>query len=162
MEDKASAFSKEKALSFSAPDLVQSFSQKNPRYSLKESEKLFEDLKLWLWACAQRTRDQESEKDVPPTLTISPELKNIDELWHHFLESPKEYKFFCEKYLGHTVEHITLTEEELKSFRHLCETNPEAARRARQDELRPQLEYLYDLLGPDVLRRWYGSGNFKS
>ncbi|MBN8461682.1 MAG: hypothetical protein J0M01_02525, partial [Dechloromonas sp.] len=76
MEDKASAFSKEKALSFSAPDLVQSFSQKNPRYSLKESEKLFEDLKLWLWACAQRTRDQGSEKDVPPTLTISPELKN--------------------------------------------------------------------------------------
>ena len=91
-------------------------------------------------------------------LLISPELELIDEMWHCFLMFTREYTAFCHDYLGRVIHHVPMTSHELLSFESVRATDPERAKKIRQDEIRPQLGYLYDLLGPETLRRWYQRG----
>lgn len=142
------------ALSYAAPEIVKRF-QHDHSASEEESQALFLDCKRWLWACAKNLQDAEQGMLVPKRLLITPELKRLDEMWHCFLLFTREYHEFCERYLGRFIHHIPLTSEELRSFDHLRQLDPKQAREQRRDAVRPQLSYLYDLLGPDVLARWY-------
>jgi hypothetical protein len=144
----------DEVLQFQLPPVISAFQSKT-NFSRDESEKIFLELKRWLWACAKRTEDELSGKKVPTALIISPELKDIDEMWHCFLDRADEYKKFCDEYLGRIIEHHALSTSELEAFEKLCAADPDAALRQRQRELRPQLDYLYDLLGEQVLRNWY-------
>ena len=145
------------ALSFQAPEVVLRF-QREQGLSRPECEELFLECKRWLWACARRDEDHEAGKDVPRMLLISPELELIDEMWHCFLMFTREYTAFCHDYLGRVIHHVPMTSHELLSFESVRATDPERAKKIRQDEIRPQLGYLYDLLGPETLRRWYQRG----
>ena len=141
-------------LAFDAPEIVLRF-QRESGASREESEILFRECKRWLWACAKRQEDEHSGKTVPSQLVISPELGRLDEMWHCFLVFTREYHEFCETRLGHFIHHIPLTSKETAEFDEIRLEDPERAIDMRREQLRPQLEYLYDLLGPDVLAEWY-------
>ena len=142
------------ALSFEAPAVVLQFKEKSG-FTAEDCESIFTETKRWLWACARRAEDEKNGKSVPLSLLISPELTVMDGMWHCFLSSEKMYNDFCNGTLGSFVEHIPMTEDQIRKFDKLRSKNPEAALLLRQQEIRPQLDYLYDLVGPDVIRRWY-------
>lgn len=148
----------EQVLIFEAPKTLKTHRDKTG-YSEERVFTLFRQVKRWLWACASRSRDQIAGKPVPKTLVITPELKELDELWHTFMECKEEYSEFCIQNFGYEVQHFPLCETELESFRELRQRDPGEARRLRREQLRPQLEYLYDLLGPEVLKAWYKNEN---
>lgn len=142
------------SLAFEAPEVVLRF-QREFDASCEESEILFRECKRWLWACARRLEDEQSGKPVPSQLLISPELGRLDEMWHCFLVFTRDYHEFCETYLGRFIHHVPLTAKEIADFDDLRASDPTHAAELRREQLRPQLEYLYDLLGPDVLTEWY-------
>jgi hypothetical protein len=141
-------------LAYEAPEIVLRFAREK-NLSRQESENLFNECKRWLWACARCEEDSAEGLAAPAQLLISPELETIDEMWHCFLMFTREYFGFCEKYLGRIIHHVPLTSTQIEQFDAIRATDPERALRLRREEVRPQLGYLYDLLGPEVLSRWY-------
>ena len=131
-------------LGYSLPEVPLRLSRET-EYSLEECEALFVEVKRWLWACAVS----------PQTLIISPELIPIDRGWHCFLLYTKEYQEFCSQFLGRFIHHVPLKSQEIEFFQNQIRENPELALETRRKELQPQLTYLYDLLGAEVLKRWY-------
>jgi hypothetical protein len=113
--------------------------------SADEAALLVLELKRWLYACARS----------PEPLTIVPELIPIDRAWHVFLLFTREYERFCREMLGCFVHHDPLLAAERERFAALRAANPEAAMQERQERLRPQLEFIGGLFGPQVLKRWY-------
>ena len=69
------------------------------RYSLKknisvaQSEKLFEQLKDFLFQCSI------SSKPLRPS-------KQIDDIWHEFILFTRDYYHFCKNYLGQFIHHV--------------------------------------------------------
>lgn len=119
------------------------------------SLELFEDVKQWLWACALRSWLEKSGESVPTTLTITPELMDIDRMWHTFLLFSKDYQHFCTTYLNTFIHHDPIEQEEKESFRKLVQKNPVEAKELRKKEMRPQLEFLHQHLGEQTLKRWF-------
>ena len=144
----------EDALAFDAPEVCLRFAREKA-LSEQDVAYLFNETKRWLWACACRVRDEQAGLPVPAELLISPELTAIDELWHCFILFTEEYERFCRERLGVFIHHRPIKAAELARFEELRRTDPKRALAERQAQLKPQLEYLYDLLGPDVLRDWY-------
>lgn len=60
--------------------------------SLEQARKSFEALKEFMIICAVKPG---------PKVTSDP----IDSMWHTFLLFTKDYKFFCEEYLGRFIDH---------------------------------------------------------
>jgi pSer/pThr/pTyr-binding forkhead associated (FHA) protein len=142
------------ALSYSNPKIARYHAE---LYKLSEvgSVELFEDVKQWLWACALRSWLEKSGESVPTALTITPELMNIDSMWHTFLLFTEDYQYFCSTYLKTFVHHDPIAQEEKESFRELIQKNPIEAKELRKKEMRPQLEFLYRHLGEATLTRWF-------
>jgi hypothetical protein len=141
-------------LAFKAPEIVLKF-QVSSGLSIEDSEIVFNETKKWLWACAKRTQDFEKGLNVPGPLLITPEIRTIDEMWHCFLLFTKDYLNFCEIYLGRFIHHEPLTQNQIRDFQNLRDIDPEEALRNRQTQLKPQLEFLYDLFGPETVKLWY-------
>lgn len=135
-------------LDYRAPEVVAAFVEEH-ECSPEFGERVFGELKKWLWLCAERQRDSKGQ------LVISPELLPIDLMWHHFVLWTEDYREFCDKHLGVFVHHRPLTQKEKTSFRDLVKSNPEEALMIRQNEIRPQLEYIATKLGPHTVRLWY-------
>jgi|JI10StandDraft_1071094.scaffolds.fasta_scaffold1026198_2 hypothetical protein len=126
-------------------------------YNLTEAESLevFQDVKKWLWACALRSYLEKTGMSAPTTLTITPELVGIDQMWHTFLLFSRDYQEFCTKYLGTFIHHDPIEQEVKETFRELVQKNPTEAKEQRQKEMRPQLEFLHQHLGEQTLKRWF-------
>lgn len=73
------------------PELVERIRQKLA-LDAKEAEKLFADMKKYLYLCAT------SNEKLAPT-------PKIDAAWHEFLMFTRDYRDFCQKNLGAFVHH---------------------------------------------------------
>jgi hypothetical protein len=134
----------EEALAYRCDEVPARFAREHGA-SRADAELLFVETKRWLWACAR----------APRRLLVTPELAAIDGMWHCFLLFTREYQRFCLECLGEFIHHDPLTNRELEEFAALREADPGLALERRRAELRPQLELLYDLLGPETVSRWY-------
>ena len=69
--------------------------------SRERSEVLYVETLKWLWL-ARRAREA-----APPGLVLSihPEIRGIDEMWHVFLLFTRDYTALCDAHLGGFVHH---------------------------------------------------------
>lgn len=113
--------------------------------SLEAARTLERECKRWLWATwllHQEKKEAADTSTLPERLVISPEMELLDRYWHHFFRRhPELYREFCLKHFDTVIEHV----EEKDA------TGPAITR----DDLRRQLEFLYDRIGPEGIRRWY-------
>jgi hypothetical protein len=109
-------------------------------YTLQQAEEIFLETKRWLWLCAHHA----AEGRLGEELTMFDEMAIIDKMWHTFLLFTHDYAQFCERYFKRFVHHQP-TPESIKQA-----TTPES----RLATLKNNYEYIYDHLGPEVLKRW--------
>lgn len=103
------------------------------------AEQIFLETKRWLWLCAEHSAN------MPDTcLNMNAEMSVIDEMWHTFLLFTREYAAFCQRYFGRFIHHSPTTTSEKQT----------TTREKRLEETRATYEYIYDQLGPDVLKLW--------
>lgn len=62
-----------------------------------ESKRLFDDLKAWLWLCAN--------KDETYQVRVFNDFRIIDLYWHTFLLFTQDYIDFCQLYFGRIITH---------------------------------------------------------
>lgn len=105
----------------------------------EEAKALFDDIKMFLWACAQ------TDTSLAPT-TI------IDKMWHNFILFTPAYAQFCNRYFGYFIHHHP-ADKELRAVRKA--NDPAAFRAEFIANFRRQCEILYDLLGEETVTRWY-------
>lgn len=127
------------ALSYQNDEVVARFCADHG-YSKEQGNEIFLETKRWLWLCALHS----AEGHPGYELTMSEEMMVIDEMWHTFLLFTYDYADFCTRYLGRFVHH---------------QPTPTSVKQTMTPEKRLQIlkgnyEYIYDHLGPDVLKRW--------
>ena len=78
-------------------------------------------------------------------------------MWHNFVLFTKEYFGFCKQYFGYYIHHAPATEAEDREGREqiVAHRTIEERVNARKEQLRPQYEYIYDVLGKETLVKWY-------
>jgi hypothetical protein len=108
---------------------------------LARAEELFRETLKWLYLCYRSTA-------VAPEgsgCTMTPEIAQIDEMWHTFLLFTPDYAAFCERYFGFFLHHVPAGDEE---------EVPED-REAVRAQLERHFGLVYDVLGEDTLTAWY-------
>jgi len=111
------------------------------------AERLFKDMLHYLWLCEKHSWDciQTPHK---PELAFIPvmheEMRVMDNMWHEFILITRDYQDFCQHYFGHFLHHEPNMREELAySDSELLQS------------LTLFLNYVYDVLGEEVLARWF-------
>lgn len=143
----------EQVLSYQNDALVASFAQKK-RLGLAESEALFVELKKWLWFLSQR------EDDSAPFAVFS-EQSILDDYWHEFILSTKEYHAFCDAHFGRYIHHtptlegITVDGSGFGLSDALFLTDRKAFIAERQRILEASMREVAASLGVDTVVRWY-------
>lgn len=136
-------------LKFDHPAVVARFKKAHPA-SAENAEIIFKDLLRFFWASKSHHRDQtaNSSDKLNFVFIMDEEMKEIDFMWHVFLLYTQDYMNFCEKYFGTYLHHqpdlVPLLEEGVVD----TEANFSA-------NLEKFLDYNYELLGEDVVRRWF-------
>jgi hypothetical protein len=110
------------------------------------SEVLFVETLKWLWL-ARRAREA-----APPGLVLSihPELRGIDEMWHVFLLFTRDYTALCNAHLGGFVHHDPAPDRPREAV--------DAAVFAA--ELGALYGFVHDELGEATLRAWFEERRF--
>ena len=92
LEHEPEAF--ERIMSFQMPEFVERFAKKH-NATQEEAQEVFQETLRFLYLCRQG-------KGARFSFAPSPK---IDEGWHNFILFTKEYKAFCEKYIGWFIHH---------------------------------------------------------
>jgi hypothetical protein len=107
----------------------------------------FSELIKYMWLCCQHKNDQQKSQD--PDLNFNCvmhyEMREIDDMWHTFLLFTNDYHEFCMNYFGEFFHHYPLKDEDKKTPNELYKI-----------ELRRYLTYIYDKLGDQTLKKWFG------
>lgn len=141
----------EEVLAYGNSDIVYRF-QKTYGVTREQSEDIFNQVKKWLWLSHQRRlAGREAGLFIDPPLVV------IDEMWHNFVLFTKEYFEFCIGYFGYYIHHAPATEAEDREGRERITAfgTPDERAQDRKEQLRPQYEYIFDVLGKDTLAKWY-------
>jgi hypothetical protein len=118
--------------------------------TLEQAREIFTEVKRWLWASELGVGDAGA-----PRFEITHELVILDEMWHAFILFTAEYHAFCDRYFGRYLHHAPTTKAEKDAWAERRRADPEAFVRERLARKRALYGFVYDRLGPDVLRRWY-------
>lgn len=122
--------------------------------SLEESTSIFNEMKKWLWLCADNRRRKLSGEKVP-SLAVTQSMTLLDEMWHAFILFTKPYTAFCDKYFGFYIHHGPTTDSQRQEIKTEIEKNPEAYFKKFEKDLTVQYEYIYERLGEETLQKWY-------
>ena len=102
--------------------------------SVEEAEKIFEQMKLFLFV------SNEYFKETGKRIRVVDELFVIDEMWHYFILFTEDYYNFCHDMFNSFYHHIpTVNRQSGISI----------------SELRLQMEYIQNKLGFEILNLWY-------
>ncbi|MCB2378640.1 hypothetical protein LGH70_13650 [Hymenobacter sp. BT635] len=135
-------------MSYEFPNLIYKFME---LYSIseEEAEKIFMDVKIWLWLNAK------ARTDGFRGLSVNEDLFMLDEMWHAFILFTYEYTQFCHSRFGMYMHHRPTTKAEKDAFKELVVTDRDEAVRIKNEDLDKQYEYILDAVGIEVLERWY-------
>lgn len=128
------------------PQVIKRFAREYPEMAEK-SEAIFQDLMLFFWASKYHTEEKKlypHREDLDFIYIMDEEMKGIDQMWHIFLLYTKDYAEFCEKYFGEFLHHLP----------DLVDPDETDSSKFTQN-LERFLNYTYDLLGEEVIKRWY-------
>ena len=113
MENKFDDLNKESrinlALSYENPDIVTKFCDEHS-LDIVLGREYFQEVKKFLYLCAN-TSDR---------LAPSAEL---DKIWHTFILFTKEYRMYCEKFLGKFIDHVPEIRKESSESKENCLQN---------------------------------------
>ena len=134
-------------LAYRNPRVIQKFQRDFPLLA-DEAESLFVELMKYLWLAQKQLHDRHarpSDKDLSFLLAIYDDMLNVDNMWHCFILCTQEYEKFCHHYFGRFLHHIPDALESLPP------TKEEFAADLEKFAL-----YVYDNLGADTVRTWFG------
>jgi hypothetical protein len=132
----------QEVLKYQNPRLVKYFAEEHG-LSTVESKTLFNDLKKWLWLCANR--------DANADVMFFNDLRVLDLYWHTFLSFTRDYVEFCERYLGGIVYH----EPEPHIVARKQAKNPNTALAKNLKVARSSIAEVVRLLGNQQAKRWF-------
>jgi hypothetical protein len=115
---------------------------------------LFEDVKRWLWLCAEARRDRHEGIEAPMP-TIFDEQSELDDVWHTFILFTPAYVKFCIGFFGVYLHHEPTPERVKQGYRDAPEDERAKASAEQVALHRAMASYVFDKLGPEVARRWY-------
>jgi hypothetical protein len=118
------------------------------KISLTESEQLFEDVKKWLWFCAQN--DEESVQ-----VYLFAEHDIIDQYWHTFLLFTEDYVRFCNTNFGRLIFHSP--EQHLRRVMERSQMRNDPALLIEENAaiIEHNMREVGRVLGNDTMMRWY-------
>jgi hypothetical protein len=138
----------EEIIKYRHPQVIRRFCKEHPEMAIN-SDLIFEDLMRFFWAskCHEEDKKQYPQKpELDFIYIMDEEMKGIDQMWHVFLLYTQDYSDFCYKYFGKFLHHLP----------DLVDPEPTQADTTRfETNLEKFLSYTYDVLGEDVIRRWY-------
>lgn len=143
----------EAVLAYRNPDVVGRFAE-DFQISARDAGDIFLELKRWLWLCAKRKLDLEAGKGEAFQIPLFNEANAIDMMWHTFLLFTEDYSDFCERYFGFFIHHNPRPLAERREWQLKIKADPQGAKKEREAALEKVYGYLYDELGPEILRRW--------
>ncbi len=136
----------EEIIEYRHPQVIARFCKEYPEMA-EQSEIIFEDLMRFFWASKKHEADKKLTPQNPALdfiYIMDEEMKGIDLMWHIFLLYTQDYADFCQKYFGVFLHHLPDI------------VDPEVDETAKFEEnLEKFLNYSYDALGEDVIKRWY-------
>lgn len=109
---------------------------------------IFKDLLRFFWASEKHEQDRKADsknKHLDFVFIMDEAMKPIDQIWHVFLLYTKDYMDFCHKYFQEYIHHLPDIVPNMKHDEEKFEIN-----------LNRFLNYNYDLLGEEVIKRWFG------
>lgn len=121
----------------------------------QDAAQQFQDVKRWLWLCAEAKRERAQGREDVPDMNIFDDQLTLDEMWHTFILFTPAYIDFCFHYFGTFLHHSPTPERQKREY------NAQSARvrheggQHKQSEIRALAAYVFDKLGEDVARRWY-------
>jgi len=130
----------DEVLAYRHPGVVRRYA-KEQHASLVEAEEVFRETLKWLYLCYCSTTAGPEGFGC----AMTPELAQIDEMWHTFLLFTRDYAAFCERYCGFFLHHVPNEDEEESP------EDPETVRAL----LERHFGLVYDVLGEDTLTNWY-------
>jgi hypothetical protein len=105
-------------------------------------EECFREMLKWLYLCYRYSIDEQPHIFV---CSMTPEILQLDEMWHCFVLHTRDYAEFCDKYFGFFLHHEPGDDADSKA------ENPTDLAAI----LTEQLGFVHDVLGEATLRAWY-------
>ena len=131
-------------LEYRNDDVISSFLDS---YNVTEEQAIdiFTEMLRFIWFCNIPGNKEFATVDHPLTI--------IDEMWHQFILTTKDYISFCNNFFGEYIHHAPATKIEKTKF---SEEKKDIDFRDRfLNEKRRKYEYVYDMLGEDIFIKWY-------
>lgn len=142
-------YSLEDILNYDHPAVVARFKKDHPTKA-EHAEIYFKDLLRFFWASKRHQNDRKADPSdkLNFVFIMDDEMRDIDQMWHVFLLYTEDYMNFCHKYFGEYLHHQPDIVPTL-------EKGVVDAAESFSANLEKFLDYNYDLLGEDVVRRWF-------
>ena len=137
----------DKITSYREPGVLRKFCRDFPA-DAANAEKHFVELMKYLWLAQKQRIDQEARPDDESLrflLAIYDDMIPVDNMWHCFILSTRDYQRFCETFFGRFMHHIPDALEDL----------PPTKEQFAAD-LEKFASYVFDNLGAETLRTWFG------
>lgn len=136
----------DEVLKYENPAVVDRFKINHPKDAFR-AEQLFTEMLRYLWLCEKHTWDIE-KNPASPELNFVPvmheEMRSMDNMWHEFILLTRDYHDFCHHYFGRFLHH----EPNMRQKLAYSETE-------FVNSLNLFLNYIYDVLGENVVRTWF-------
>jgi hypothetical protein len=130
----------DEVLAYRHPAVVRRYAKEHGA-TLGEAEAVFQETLKWLYLCYRGIIAGPESVGCPMT----PEIAQLDEMWHTFMLFTRDYADFCERYFGFFLHHVPNEDEE---------ETPEDPQTVRA-QLERHFGLVYDVLGEETLQSWY-------
>ena len=134
-------------LAYRNPRIIRRFQIDFPQFA-DQADSRFTELMKFLWLTQKQIADRwlfPSEEHLRFRVDIHNHMVHVDHMWHCFILCTKEYEEFCQEFFGKFMHHTP------DAFDHLPLTKEEANK-----DLEKFLAYVYDNLGEETARAWFG------
>lgn len=144
----------ETALAYGNEDVIYKFLS---LYKLPyaEAEDIFRETRRWLWMCAKLNSDQANGQEKGPRPAMDRAMVAIDEMWHTFILYTPDYIEFCLNHFGFYIHHVPNRQKKREQFQQSLLDDAASTIRQVQEEAFAKYEYVYDLFGEDVFKKWF-------
>lgn len=111
-----------------------------------EAEEVFRDVVSWLWIASQNPENASIGMYHP--------MQVMDKMWHTFMSFTREYESFCVTKLGRKVHHEPHSRREQIDLL-MASDNLEKKLEEMKGDVADFQAHVYDVLGADVVLRWF-------
>ena len=129
------------------PSVLRKFQRDFPT-DAAHAERYFVELMKYLWLAQKQRVDQEEHPDDESLrflLAIYDDMIPVDNMWHCFILSTREYENFCNRFFGRFMHHLP------DAFELLPPSKEEFAA-----DLEKFASYVFDHLGAESVQSWFG------